>query len=265
MGTNTKTPTARKSKKPATFIESSIERTALLSDMETSDLHISVKGFFDFDEEEPLDHYRLQLVLDTDAPCFDEEFEADAKAAGAPSIAAYLHSIAPGLHLNGNSLVLAEAAVTRVHSALDGFTGAFEALDNAGGDYLCYLPLFEALGEWVSDLDDVLESFDADLLIIDAVNVAPAWRGRQLGALLAASAVERLGRGCRAAACFPAPLGGASQAKTPAHKRAVSKLTNHWQSVGFTPWKKGISLLDTASFSEYSRLVKEAGKPVPTK
>lgn len=256
---STKTPVVTKKENPAGTSDE-VQRTTLLPELDSSYFRIEVSGVYNFNDENPVDYYTLQLILNEEFYMFDDEFELALVASGADDATEYLHSVAPGLRVANGEVVLAQAHVAVVHNNEDNALSIAEVLDEAGGDYLSYLPLFDADGDWAHDLDEVLEGFCDDLLIVESVRVAPAWRGRQLGAFLVACAVERLGQACRAAACFPAPLGGAAQQGTPAHKRAMKKLTQHWESVGFTPWKEGISLLDPALQHQYTRLVSEAGK-----
>jgi hypothetical protein len=86
---------------------------------------------------------------------------------------------------------------------------------------------------------------ESSVLILDRVWIDPAWRGNGLGPVVAACAIARLGRGCRLAACYPAPLD--SQQNTDDRERSISALSRIWAKVGFTPWNDGVWMLDLQS------------------
>jgi hypothetical protein len=54
--------------------------------------------------------------------------------------------------------------------------------------------------------DDDTESAEMSVLVLERLWIEPAYRGNGLGPIVAAFAILRLGRGCRLAACYPAPL-----------------------------------------------------------
>ena len=110
----------------------------------------------------------------------------------------------------------------------------------------------EITGDWV-DLDWTTARHDAtradldesSVLILDRVWIRPEWRGNGLGPIVAACVIARLGRGCRFAACYPAPF------ETPQsdddHDRSVKALSRIWAKVGFTPWNDGVWMLDLST------------------
>jgi GNAT superfamily N-acetyltransferase len=80
------------------------------------------------------------------------------------------------------------------------------------------------------------------LLVLERVWVAPAFRGNGLGPTIAAAVIDRLGRGCRLAACFPAPFEGDRRPEDRA--REIEALGRIWAKVGFRPWRDGVWMLD---------------------
>jgi hypothetical protein len=90
--------------------------------------------------------------------------------------------------------------------------------------------------------DDDTESGEMSVLVLERLWLEPAYRGNGLGPIVAASAILRLGRGCRLAACYPAPF-ETSQASDD-RDRSVEALGRIWAKVGFTPWNDGVWMLD---------------------
>jgi hypothetical protein len=70
----------------------------------------------------------------------------------------------------------------------------------------------------------------------------PDHRGEGLGPIIAAAVIERLGRGCELAACYPAPFEGKCE---PAERAAsVEALGQIWAKAGFRLWSDGVWMLD---------------------
>jgi len=90
--------------------------------------------------------------------------------------------------------------------------------------------------------DDDVESAAMSVLVLEQLWIEPAYRGNGLGPIVAACAILRLGRGCRLAACYPAPF-EASQASDD-RDRSIEALGRIWAKVGFTPWNDGVWMLD---------------------
>jgi len=99
---------------------------------------------------------------------------------------------------------------------------------------------------WSAEVDEVIDAATGDLLIMDRVHLDPQWRGFGIGALAAAEAIRRLSPGCSAVACEPAPTDGDFEDDGPGFKAAQAKLAEVWESVGFSAFRDGIYLLDTA-------------------
>jgi hypothetical protein len=98
-------------------------------------------------------------------------------------------------------------------------------------------------------LDDQLEVFGTQILILHNVVLTPQWRGFGLGALLAGSAIKRLSGGARAAVCYPAPLNEPAEAASAGHDddgwdQAVAALQRTWARLGFEHYRDGVCVLD---------------------
>jgi GNAT superfamily N-acetyltransferase len=78
-------------------------------------------------------------------------------------------------------------------------------------------------------------------MVLDRVWVRPDYRGNGLGPIIAAAVIQRLGRGCHLAACYPAPF---EETDDPADRdRAVAALGRLWATVGFRQWGDGVWML----------------------
>lgn len=80
------------------------------------------------------------------------------------------------------------------------------------------------------------------LLVLERVWVTPEYRGNGLGPTIAAAVITRLSRGCRLAACYPAPFEGACRPEE--REREIEALGRIWAKVGFRPWRDGVWMLD---------------------
>jgi len=115
--------------------------------------------------------------------------------------------------------------------------------DTTSGDWVDIGP-----GETRTDIatglarDDDTESTDMSVLVLERLWIEPTYRGFGLGPIVAACAIRRLGRGCRMAACYPAPF-ETSQASED-RDRSIEALGRIWAKVGFTPWNDGVWMLD---------------------
>lgn len=100
------------------------------------------------------------------------------------------------------------------------------------------------LGDWkeIVGTDPPVRGEGDHLLVLDRVRVEPDYRGNGLGPIIAQAVIDRLGRGCRRAACFPAPFEGACRPED--HDREVAALGRIWARVGFRHWAGGVWMLD---------------------
>jgi GNAT superfamily N-acetyltransferase len=107
---------------------------------------------------------------------------------------------------------------------------------------------------------------DSHVLLLDRVWLDPDHRGQGLGPIVAAAVIERLGRGCGLAACFPAPFEDPSEDRPQGpdgrfqgpddRDRAIEKLSKVWSTVGFTHWRDGVWLIDLQASDAHAALAK---------
>ena len=90
--------------------------------------------------------------------------------------------------------------------------------------------------------DEDAQLAEASFLVLDRLWIEPDYRGHGLGPVTACSAILRLGRGCRLAACYPAPFEADQIAED--RGRSIEALGRIWAKVGFTPWNDGVWILD---------------------
>ena len=93
------------------------------------------------------------------------------------------------------------------------------------------------------------------VLVLDRVWLHPDSRGQGLGPIVAAAVIERLGRGCHLAACYPAPFDDPTQHPDD-RDRAIEALGKLWSKVGFTHWRDGVSMLDLDTSDRHAALAK---------
>ncbi|MFN2502824.1 MAG: GNAT family N-acetyltransferase [Acidimicrobiales bacterium] len=97
-----------------------------------------------------------------------------------------------------------------------------------------------ASGEWREQTEGGPGS--SHVLVLERVWVDPAYRGHGLGPIIAATVVDRLGRGCHLAACYPAPFAGDCRPED--REQEIEALGRIWAKVGFQPWRDGVWMLD---------------------
>jgi|GEM_PF-3106136 len=90
--------------------------------------------------------------------------------------------------------------------------------------------------------DDDSEFAETSVLVLDRLWIEPDSRGNGLGPIVAACAILRLGRGCRLAACYPAPFEATQTSED--RDRSIEALGRIWAKVGFTPRSDGVWMLD---------------------
>lgn len=99
-----------------------------------------------------------------------------------------------------------------------------------------------ASGAWL-DLDSTSRvQPESRVLVLDRVWLRPDHRGEGLGPIIAAAVIDRLGRGCDLAACYPAPLEAGG--KGLARDASIEALGRIWSQVGFRHWSDGVWMLD---------------------
>jgi len=118
----------------------------------------------------------------------------------------------------------------------------FEVMDCLDGDsYDCFANLFdhetEQLKPQVERLLSEERTFEADLMLIDQVELNPDYRGQGLGKEIILRVIRRLGTNCRVITCMPFPLQYTNpplKGKQPAGKRSAQRrVREFWEGVGF--------------------------------
>lgn len=110
----------------------------------------------------------------------------------------------------------------------------------------------QASGTWVDRNVDERRP-DRHVLLLDRLWLRPEWRGQELGPIIAAAAIERLGRGCHLAACYPAPFD--EPAEHPEDReRVIQTLGALWSKVGFRHWNDGVWMLDLEATDVHAML-----------
>ncbi|MBD0709093.1 hypothetical protein BU197_12005 [Streptomyces sp. CBMA291] len=122
--------------------------------------------------------------------------------------------------------------------------GILESLDSRDAGYEHFAPLFEQTGELGlhPELEESLVNGD-QVVIIDQVRIAPAWRGLGgVGRLLIGHLLRWVAGQAAIVATHPYPIdlpdGDRDDAAREAREKAVVQRT--WQSLGFTPFREDL-------------------------
>lgn len=137
----------------------------------------------------------------------------------------------------------------RVYDIVDSGVDPWEVLDAEEGDLEMVGRVLLDGGGFRDELDDELQGWESDLLILNHVELEPAVRGIGLGPLFASLTLEPLLGGARVVACYPAPIGG--EHTDASRAEIVAKLGRTWAKAGFRPLHDGVWILDPATV-EYS-------------
>lgn len=126
---------------------------------------------------------------------------------------------------------------------------AVEVLDSFV-DYAHFLPLLDP--QRASGLADDVEEGRAGggerLVLLDRVELAPAWRGMGgVGRLVVARLLGWLAADTRLVALQPFPTQFSGAGEAPGFAEARTKVQQVWGSVGFTPWRHHIWCVDPGS------------------
>ncbi len=102
-------------------------------------------------------------------------------------------------------------------------------------------------GQLSEMLDSSIPRGGDRLLILDRVELEPAWQGHNLAALLVAESLDQLRPGCRVALCLPAPLERRPDETDEQYQSSVERMRHVWSQVGFRPFRDGVWLLEPNS------------------
>ena len=144
-------------------------------------------------------------------------------------------------HLYSDDHVVAKAQVCAVR--LYAGSNLFEVLDCDSADMTKFISLTD--GDYLTeDLEESIEGFGSQLVILERAIVSPEWRGLHLGPLVAALALEAVGGDARLFACHP----GAFEFEQGTIERdtADKRLANLWTKFGFTIPHGSLLLADPA-------------------
>ena len=140
----------------------------------------------------------------------------------------------------------------------------FDALDARSQDYANFIPMFGERGpygevELIEELEDSLELGGSQVVILDRVRLAPAWRGcGGIGRLLTIRLLHWLCDDPRAVFLkpFPIDLDEDQQKDDAVFRKAMTTVRRTWKSIGFQPFSDDIWVLDPRTGS-YERTVKK--------
>lgn len=127
----------------------------------------------------------------------------------------------------------------------------YDALDARSADYTVFCPMFDGPGnpELVQELQERLASFGSQVVLVDRVRLAPAWRGHGgVGRLLTARLLRWICPEARAVALMPSPiaLDENQQEDEATLEQEMAKVRRTWKSLGFKPFGKDILVMDPA-------------------
>lgn len=129
----------------------------------------------------------------------------------------------------------------------------YAALDARSQDYAGFIPMFGEQGEYgevelAEELEESLVDGGNQVVILDRVRLAPAWRGcGGIGRLLTIRLLHWVCDGPRAIALKPFPIDlNKEQKKDKATlDKAMAAVRRTWTSIGFEPFTDNIWILDT--------------------
>ena len=149
----------------------------------------------------------------------------------------------------GDGLKLTILRATGLLVDLSRVKNIYDALDARSADYEVFSPMFEGPGspELAAELQEELAAYNSQVVLVDRVWLAPAWRGHGVGRLLTA---RLLGWVCPdpMVALMPSPiaLDEKQQEDEATFNQEMAKVRRTWKSVGFRPYGKDIMIMDPA-------------------
>ena len=149
--------------------------------------------------------------------------------------------------IDGSHLEIGSAQVLVLNLPVGSDVG--DLVDRAAGTWRDGASVPDTTDQSGDDHDPTL----SHVLVLDRVWLQPAHRGRGLGPVVAGAIIERLGRGCHLAACFPAPFEGVPQSADD-RARSVAALGAIWARVGFRPIGGGVWMIDLLTVDVHRHL-----------
>lgn len=101
----------------------------------------------------------------------------------------------------------------------------------------------EMTGQLSEALDSRLARGGSRVLVLDRVELEPAWQGQNVAALLVAETLERMRLESRVALCLPAPL-HRDDVSPEQYDESLRRMQQVWSQVGFHPFREGVWLLE---------------------
>jgi hypothetical protein len=143
----------------------------------------------------------------------------------------------------------------------------YDALDARSQDYANFIPMFGERGsygqlELADDLEESLTIGGSQVVILDRVGLAAAWRGcGGVGRLLTIRLLRWLCDDPRVIALkpFPIDLDEEQRRDKVVFRKAMARVRRTWKSIGFEPFSDDIWILDPRTGS-YDRTVKRLSK-----
>jgi ribosomal protein S18 acetylase RimI-like enzyme len=121
----------------------------------------------------------------------------------------------------------------------------FDSLDVHDGHAASHAAAILALG---NDEDGPVEMPFGPYLVVETVELKPAYRGRGLGTYLTGMAIKMIGPGCNIVTVYPFPLDAErdeiGDAVQPATNHAIAAIGRSWERLGFAPYRYGVYVLD---------------------
>ncbi|MGW8555239.1 hypothetical protein [Streptomyces tubercidicus] len=123
----------------------------------------------------------------------------------------------------------------------------YASLDSRDADYAHFMPLFEEAGDLGlhPDLEEGLVSGD-QIVIIDRVRIAPAWRGLGgVGRLLIGRLLRWVASQAALVATHPYPIDIPVSERDDTERKAREKavVQRTWQSLGFEPFREDVCVM----------------------
>ena len=155
-----------------------------------------------------------------------------------------------GTAVAGDGLKLTILRATGLLVDLSRVRNIYDALDARSADYEAFSPMFEGPGspELAGELQEELASYSSQVVLVDRVWLAPAWRGHGVGRLLTARLLGWVCPDPMVVALMPSPiaLDEEQQEDEAAFNQEMAKVRRTWKSVGFRPFGKDIMVMDPA-------------------
>lgn len=140
---------------------------------------------------------------------------------------------------NGEGQVIGHAHVVKCRL---GEPQVFDILDSLEADlYTVGSAVIDpGSGDLTEEVEDAVQGFGQDFLILNRVHMAKGWRGRGIGRWFAAEVLDSLSPGADFAATYPAPMDDSQGLR----KRAEAKLRSVWSDIGFKALSGDVMILD---------------------